>query len=435
MRVTNGNDNGVGSLRQAIETNADRIIRFDYAGFIDLEDMLEIPYSNLYIDGASAPNPGVHLRAVSQFPTNRQLIGSRRRGPSLANIEIAYLFAHQGDVHNTETGGPSAIRFEAGLNNLYVHHCTLGFTHENVAAITRPTDDPPCDPLINWTWAWNVFHHPFSTHPTGMNITNGSQDDYTEVYNGDVHHNLFVHCSHRVPKVMGGKLIDGVPHGILVANNVSYGWQARVWGVRFASYIDWCGNTAIPSATSGFSLLGFIHDDTYGNPSLYMDDNVLYNKDGTIYGEDFDAFGWCTEVACAPGDYGDVPEALKRGTPLADAPNPVLIQARADAYAAVLAGAGASSLSRYQWDYHDAMIADVVNRTSLTGHVEDSLAAIAALQNWTDEDGWYPLTSSLREPTADRIITPSARDKSVTPSSRDYQVTVPARDKEVTPDG
>lgn len=395
IRVTNRNDSGAGSLRAALETNKSRIIRFDVGGFWNLESALNIPYGNVYIDGSSAPYPGVHLRAASEFPLpeKRWLLGATR-DVSLENVEISYLFAHQGDVHSTTLLAPHAFRFECEIDKLYIHHCTAGFTHENVIAFTSKNTSSPYQRDI--TVSWCVLHHPFLTHPTGFHLT-GKPDGTTPsegTHRVDIHHNLFM-ADHRNPQVKG-RYVDGEGQiqGVRVINNVAT-WGSRIGGVSsLSSFADWIGNVAIPGPDSGYSIRWRFFNE-FGSPgSLYVDGNVVYEKDGTIHAVDYDAFDFSTLQAPKKGDFGPVPESYRRQTPLPDADNPILIQSAADAYTSVLAGAGAGS--QFQWDYEDAIKSDVANGTQLTGFREDNLAAIATLQEWTDENSWYPLASASR---------------------------------------
>jgi hypothetical protein len=63
VRVTNLDDGGPGSLREAL-SGGDRTIVFDVGGTIELSDELSLAGGNVTIDGNSAPSPGITLRGA-----------------------------------------------------------------------------------------------------------------------------------------------------------------------------------------------------------------------------------------------------------------------------------------------------------------------------------------------------------------------------------
>ncbi len=81
IHVTNLNDNGPGSFREAIETDGPRVIVFDVAGDIEIDTMIKLGIGNsnastapnilrenCTIAGETAPFPGITLRASGQNP-------------------------------------------------------------------------------------------------------------------------------------------------------------------------------------------------------------------------------------------------------------------------------------------------------------------------------------------------------------------------------
>lgn len=72
VHVTNLNDSGTGSFREAVKSG-NRIIVFDVAGVIALKSDLKIG-DNITILGQTAPSPGITLRYYTVQPGNNNII-------------------------------------------------------------------------------------------------------------------------------------------------------------------------------------------------------------------------------------------------------------------------------------------------------------------------------------------------------------------------
>jgi hypothetical protein len=95
VRVTNLNDSGPGSLRQALH-HGNRIIVFDVAGEIVLTSHLYVEGPYVTIDGFSAPPPGITLRGHGPIIRGNRGVhdvivrGIRVRDAAIDGIQIAY---------------------------------------------------------------------------------------------------------------------------------------------------------------------------------------------------------------------------------------------------------------------------------------------------------------------------------------------------------
>ena len=72
VHVTNLNDSGTGSFREAVKSG-NRIIVFNVAGVIALKSALKIA-DNITILGQTAPSPGITLRYYTVQPGNNNII-------------------------------------------------------------------------------------------------------------------------------------------------------------------------------------------------------------------------------------------------------------------------------------------------------------------------------------------------------------------------
>lgn len=73
VHVTNLNDSGTGSFREAVKGNSKKIVVFDVAGVIALKSDLKIG-NNTTVMGQTAPYPGITLRYYTVQPGGNNII-------------------------------------------------------------------------------------------------------------------------------------------------------------------------------------------------------------------------------------------------------------------------------------------------------------------------------------------------------------------------
>lgn len=73
IHVTNLNNSGEGSFREAVKGEEPKVVAFDMGGVIPPESQLNIG-KNITVAGQTAPSPGVTLRCYTVKPTTNNVI-------------------------------------------------------------------------------------------------------------------------------------------------------------------------------------------------------------------------------------------------------------------------------------------------------------------------------------------------------------------------
>jgi pectate lyase len=197
VEVTNLNDSGPGSFREACNAAGPRTIVFRTGGIIELQSEIQITNPYVTIAAQTAPGDGILLKnfQISTFIHDIIIRGLRIR-PGDENI-------HNGaDVRD-------CLSIQTGSYNVIIDHCSFSWgIDENVSV---------WDNVTKVSLQWNIiseglYHsiHPKGPHSMGLLIANGSNKI-------SAHHNLFAHNNSRNPLVIGGTNLEFV-------NNVIYDW-------------------------------------------------------------------------------------------------------------------------------------------------------------------------------------------------------------------
>jgi len=208
--VTNLNDEGEGSLRQAIRIKGPRIIVFAVSGTIHLQSRLSFT-SDLTIAGQSAPGDGVCL---ADYPIQ---VGGN-------NIIVRYLRFRMGDKNQKGgmvdgNGGDDAF---GGIrrNNIIIDHCSVSWSTDEVFSVYGGDST---------TLQWNLISEPLNY---SYHFETGDKDYEHHGFGGiwggrhtSGHHNLFAHCGNRTPRFDG---IRNIPSEFVdFRNNVIYNWATN----------------------------------------------------------------------------------------------------------------------------------------------------------------------------------------------------------------
>jgi pectate lyase len=207
MIVSNLNDSGPGSFRQAVTAKEKRIVVFAVSGTIRLNSRLNIA-SDITIAGQTAPGDGI---CVADHPV--VLAGN--------NIIIRYLRFRMGDKNQNKgmvDGSGSDDAFGGTRRkNIIIDHCSASWSTDEVMSIYAGDST---------TLQWNLIAEPLNY---SYHFETGDKDFEMHGYGGiwggnhlSAHHNLFAHCNSRTPRFDGirNTSIENVDY----RNNVIYNW-------------------------------------------------------------------------------------------------------------------------------------------------------------------------------------------------------------------
>jgi hypothetical protein len=218
--VTNLNDDGPGSLREAVNGKQPKIVVFAVAGTIHLQTKLNIS-ANTTIAGQTAPGGGI---CIADQPVN---LGGD-------NIIIRYVRIRMGDRFQNRTqvhgSGHDDALSGIGKKNIIIDHCSLSWSTDEVMSIYAGDST---------TLQWNIMSEPLNY---SWHFETGDKDFENHGYGGiwggrhlSAHHNLIAHAISRTPRFGGVRnhpteLVD-------YRNNVIYNWKHNnVYGGEGGSY-------------------------------------------------------------------------------------------------------------------------------------------------------------------------------------------------------
>ncbi|MCU4162838.1 autotransporter-associated beta strand repeat-containing protein [Carboxylicivirga caseinilyticus] len=246
--VTNLNDSGTGSLRDAM-SQSNRIIVFDVAGVIKLNSVL-IAKSNIYIAGQTAPGEGITV------------YGNRVSFSGADNSICRYMKFRMGEKYGDS--GKDALGVANGSNMIF-DHCSISWGRDETFSVSW--DGKGTEPT-NITIQNCIIAQGLMSHSAGGLIqTNGGVTLYR---------NLYVDNDTRNNKIKGVNQY---------VNNMVYNWRSAAYIMggdsEGLSYANCVSNYFIKGPDDGNVPLSGAN----ANFNIYADDNWYDgDKDGNLNG-------------------------------------------------------------------------------------------------------------------------------------------------------
>ena len=191
VHVTNLNDSGTGSFREAVKSGK-RIIVFDMAGVIALKSDLKFA-DNITILGQTAPSPGITLRYYTVQPGSNNI--------------IRFIRIRRGQEKNINDGADAS--WQRNKTGIIFDHCSFSWSIDEVASFYDNN---------NFTMQWCTVAESL-TNPGHSKGAHG----YGGIWGGKLasfHHNFVGHLMNRGPRFNGAR----------------YGWTGYTTNKEYNTY-------------------------------------------------------------------------------------------------------------------------------------------------------------------------------------------------------
>ena len=361
VEVTNLNDSGPGSLRDAVDQQiGPRTIVFNVSGNIKLASRLVANQPYVTIAGQTAPGEGI---TISRAPVG--LTGN--------DGVIRFLKVRIGGGTTYDGMGLT------GANHSIIDHCSISWTIDESFSSRGSHNITLQRTLISE--ALNIACH--DKYPAGK------MHGYAATIGGDVgsfHHNLLAHNEGRNWSIGGGLNGDGYYGGRLdIRNNVVYNWGNRATDGG-ANEVNFVNNYYKPGAsTSIFVALNAQHEGVgKGMQRYFFDGNVMpgyFNEKNQEKGR---------KATLSHGDTSSYETFVNK--PFFE--SQVTTQSATGAYKNVLSDVGANQPF---FDKHDNRIVDETLKGTFT--YKGSKSGLGGLIDNESDAGGFPNFANETRPT------------------------------------
>ncbi len=308
--VTSLEDDGPGTLREALNQPFPRTILFRVGGVIELKDQLYIQHPFVTVAGQTAPGDGISIRNAGLAVMTHDVL--------LQHVRIRPGDEGKGDPENNDALG--ILNTGSGRDEVYnvvADHCSFSWSEDE----TVQTWYAPRDITLSWciiSEALNRARHPKKTHSAGLLIGDGSN-------RVTVHHCLLAHHDFRNPLISGGGTHDFI-------NNVVYNWGKIPVEIQdrhgFETHVNFAGNRYLrgPSTESQSREIILGQVAQAGSKKLFVADNITPHRTAAD-GDEWDIVGMGYDSKPAPKTQqaaAPFPTAPVTRTPAAENLEPML---------------------------------------------------------------------------------------------------------------
>ena len=256
--VTNLNDNGPGSLREAVSASGPRTIVFRVSGTIELNSNLDIRNPYITIAGQTAPGEGICIRKYPIMISADEII-------------LRYLRVRLGDESGTDNDAISG-RYH---KNIIVDHVSASWSVDETVSIYH------CNNItVQWCLISESLYN--SNHVKGHHGFGGIWGGPNSTY----HHNLIAHHSSRNPRFASGSGNTDYRNNVIYnwGYNSAYGGEKVQENSEFTySSVNMVANyyKAGPGTRSGELKYRIVEPSSRSYPS---DNGEWYVADNYVYG-------------------------------------------------------------------------------------------------------------------------------------------------------
>jgi hypothetical protein len=361
--VTNLNDTGPGSFREAVQTSGARIVMFQVSGNIELKSRINITSGNLTIAGQTAPGDGICIQ-------NYEVV------VSASNVIIRFMRFRLGDLFEQET---DAIwgRYQ---QNIILDHCSMSWSVDEAASFYANQ---------NFTLQWCILSESLNESFHGK-----GDHGYGAIWGGDkasFHHNLLAHHNSRNPRFNGGGR-SGISNGAYPNEHVDY---------RNNVIYNWRGNSAYGGENGNYNIVNNYYKPGPATPATNNKRIMQVSKEVDVayapgYGKFYIAGNYVSGNATVTIDNwnGGVDYASGVTKTLSQLTSPILSEYATEhtaeqAFEKVLSYAGAS-LAR---DAVDTRVMNEVRNGTVT-YNGSKTGYLGILDSQTDAGSWPVLAST-----------------------------------------
>jgi pectate lyase len=204
IEVTNLNDRGPGSLREAVESSGPRIVVFRVSGTIELQSELKVTKPYITIAGQTSAG-GICLR-------------NYRFRIEADHVIVRYMRFRLG----YDGGGNDSVWVSQG-HNIILDHCSASWSGDETLSVAQ---EPNVLGNVTVQWCMITESLNYAGHGYGSLIRGGWGNGYT------FHHNLYAHHRGRSPRPGNYNQYGIDPDGLIFdfRNNVVYNWHGNYAG-------------------------------------------------------------------------------------------------------------------------------------------------------------------------------------------------------------